>query len=276
MRRASAVILLSIAALVSGCRGLPRPTVLPGARQVPVEQLVFHSDFDLSPDHRLVRELTAERADICRTLDLPESNEPIDVYLFRDADSYGQFLAKRFPSVPSRRAFFIESDTRLAVYAHWSDRVGEDLRHEVAHGYLHSMVSGLPLWLDEGLAEYFEVPRGNSGLNRPHLDLLVDMMRYNGWQPNLARLAAKTDAGQMDQRDYAEAWAWVYFMLESDAESRAVLTGYLADLREGTRAGSLPERLAGRKAPPERALADFLTARNVEIAAARGKPIEAK
>ena len=94
--------------------------------------------------------------------------------------------------MPTRRAFFVESDTRLAVYAHWSDRVGEDLRHEVAHGYLHSMVPGLPLWLDEGLAEYFEVPRGNNGLNRPHLELLSDMMQYNGWQPNLERLAALT------------------------------------------------------------------------------------
>ena len=75
----------------------------------------------------------------------------------------GEYLTRNFPSVPSRRAFFLETDTRLAVYAHWSDRVAEDLRHEVAHGYLHSVVPGLPLWLDEGLAEYFEVPRGQNG-----------------------------------------------------------------------------------------------------------------
>ena len=134
-----------------------------------------------------------------------------------------QFLLRHFPSVPSRRAFFLETDTRLAVYAHWSDRVAEDLRHEVAHGYLHAVVPGLPLWLDEGLAEYFEVPRGTNGLNRPHVDLLSDMMQHDGWRPNLERLEQLTDAAEMDQRDYAEAWAWVYFLLHSDRANDAVV-----------------------------------------------------
>ena len=182
------IVAAGIAAGWSGCRGLPRPAVLPTEHEVPAEQLVFHSDFDLPNDHRLVRELTAERSHICDALDLPPSTEPIDVYLFRDAEMYGQYLARHFPLVPSRRAFFLETDTRLAVYAHWSDRAAEDLRHEVAHGYLHAAVPNLPLWLDEGLAEYFEVPRGRGGWNQPHLDLLSDMIEHNGWQPDLERL----------------------------------------------------------------------------------------
>ena len=47
----------------------------------------------------------------------------------------------------------METDTRLTVYAYWGDRVAEDLRHEVTHGYLHTMVPHVPLWLDEGLAQ---------------------------------------------------------------------------------------------------------------------------
>ena len=76
------------------------------------------------------------------------------------------FFRDRYPDFPKRRAFFVETDTQLAVYAQWGDRVAEDLRHEVAHGYLHAIVPSIPLWLDEGLAEYFEVPRGQNGLNR--------------------------------------------------------------------------------------------------------------
>jgi Protein of unknown function (DUF1570) len=271
MRRLFPCTILCFVVLASGCRGLPRPTILPTAHQVPAEQLVFHSDVKMEPDDRLIRELTAERAEICKTLALSGSTQPIDVYLFRDADSYGQFLAKRFPNVPTRRAFFVESDTGLTVYAHRSVREGEDLRHEVAHGYLHSMVPGLPLWLDEGLAEYFEVPQGNNGLNPPHVALLGDMMKHNNWQPNLARLATLTDAGQMDQRDYAEAWAWVYFLLHSDAENRQLLVDYLADLRTNPNAETLPARLATRSAEPEVALAEFLTARNEDAVAAKRK-----
>jgi hypothetical protein len=244
--------------LLVGCRGIPRPMALPDAHQVPVGQLVFHSDFELPHDHRLVRELTQERDDVYGTLGLPSSNEPIEVYLFRDADRYREYLTKNFPNVPSRRAFFLETDTRLAVYAHWSDRVAEDLRHEVAHGYLHAVAPGLPLWLDEGLAEFFEVPRGQGGLNRPHLDLLSDMAQYDGWKPNLARLETLSDAAQMQQRDYAEAWAWVYFLFHSPPERRELLTIYLADLRERGTIEPLSARLAAMHAEPERPLAEYL------------------
>jgi hypothetical protein len=254
---------VALALFVAGCRGLvqrglTKPADLPVAHHVRVEQLVFHSDFELPRDHRLVRELAAERGDICRTLALPPSDEAIDVYLFRDAEAYGRYLARYFPTVPSRRAFFLETDTRLAVYAHWSDRLAEDLRHEVAHGYLHAIVPGVPLWLDEGLAEFFEAPRGQNGLNRPHLDLLSDMRHHEGWRPNLARLEHLHDAAQLQQLDYAEAWAWVYFLLHSDPERRELLTGYLAELRARGAAEPFSERLARQGVELDRMLGDFL------------------
>lgn len=262
--RSTLLLLATVLATAHGCRGLPQLAPLPTSHQVPVQQLVFHSDFDLPSDHRLVRELTMEREDVCRVLDLSSSDEPIHVYLFRDAGAYGEYLARHFPGVPSRRAFFVETDTELAVFAHWSDRVAEDLRHEVAHGYLHAGVSNLPLWLDEGLAEYFEVPRGHGGLNQPHLDLLRDLMEHNGWQPDMERLEGLTSAQQMEQPDYAEAWAWVYFLLESEPGTergrsrRALLLSYLRELREEGSTGPLSERLAAQQDEPQRTLAEFL------------------
>lgn len=258
------LFLITLLALPSGCLSVPRPTDppavvrLPDAHQLPVGQLVFHCDFDLPADHRLVRELVQERDDVCRTLGLPYSNEPIDVYLFRDANSYQQYLALKFPNVPSRRAFFLETDTRLGVYAHWSDRVAEDLRHEVAHGYLHSVVPTMPLWLDEGLAEYFEVPRGQGGLNRPHVDLLMDMTQQNHWKPSLPRLEKLTEAVQMDQADYAESWAWVYFFLNSPPERREILTDYLAELRTRGAADPLSVRLAALHVEPAGPMTQYL------------------
>jgi hypothetical protein len=224
-----------------------------------VGQLHIHSDFELAEDHRILRELTAERDEMCRTLGLPCGNEVIDVHLFGDGERYAEFLKRHYPTVPSRRAFFLETDSRLAVYAHWSDRMAEDLRHEVAHGYLHAVVPGIPLWLDEGLAEFFEVPRGQNGLNQPHLDLLSDMMHHDGWKPNLEKLEQLREASQMDQRHYAESWAWVYAMLHSDPERRKILTDYLAELYERGTAAPLSHRLAAHSAQPEQTLATYLT-----------------
>lgn len=258
--RSVRIICLLIATALAGCHGLPHPPLLPTGHEVPAEQLVFHSDFNLSPDHRLVRELSAERGDIYDALSLSASDEPIDVYLFRDAEQYGHFLSKYFPTVPTRRAFFLETDTHLAIYAQWSDRMAEDMRHEVAHGYLHAVVPSMPLWLDEGLAEYFEVPQGQDGLNGPHVDLLLDMIEHDGWQPDLARLESLTAAADLDQRGYAEAWAWVYYMLHAEPADKQQLVDYLADLREKGTAEPLSARLARLHVDPAHTLVDYLTA----------------
>jgi hypothetical protein len=256
--RARSSFIITVAAFFIGCRGLPQPAAATRSHELTAGQLRFVSDFQLTADHRLVRELTAERQEVSQTLGLPATNEPIVVYLFSDAEKYRHFLSRYFPSVPSRRAFFVETDTSLAVYAHWSDRVAEDLRHEVAHGYLHAAAPGLPLWLDEGLAEFFEVPRGRDGLNRPHVDLLSDMTEHENWQPNLARLEQLTDGAQMEQIDYAEAWAWVFFLLHAEPRKRELLTDYVADVSSRGRIEPLSTRLAALHTDPERSLAEYL------------------
>jgi hypothetical protein len=252
------LIIVVAAALVFGCRGLPQPASLPDAHHMRVGQLNIHSDFELGEDHRTIRDLVAERETISRTLGLPSGSEVIDVYLFADGERYAQFLKRHFPTVPGRRAFFLETDSRLAVYAHWSDRMAEDLRHESAHGYLHAVVPGIPLWLDEGLAEYFEVAPVHNGLNPPHLALLSDMMEHNGWQPDLARLERLRDAAQMDQCDYAESWAWVYAMLHSEPEQRDVLINYLAEIHRNGVAEPISLRLARQSTAPEQTLVQYL------------------
>ena len=232
------VVWLAVTVLLAGCSHvLQIAHRYPEADMLVREQLVIYADFTLPRHHRLISELVALRHDIRTRLLLPASDEPIQVYLFRDADRFREFMSRRFPHVPERRAFFVETDTRLAVFAHWGDRIGEDLRHEVAHGYLHSVVSNIPLWLDEGLAEYFEVPRGHRGVHQSHLGLLWQRHTRFFWKPSLQRLERITDAERMGPLDYAEAWLVVHWLLETTPQRRQLLQNYLARLRL---AGSSP------------------------------------
>jgi hypothetical protein len=235
-----AILCATVLACVVSCRGLPlslsKP--LPVDPAAPNQQLQFACDFKL-PDNNLVRQLERERDTIYSTLGLPESQERIYVNLYGKEETYQQILSRKFPMVPNRRAFFVETDTRLEVYAHWSERYAEDLRHEVAHGYLHAVVPSIPLWIDEGLAEYFEVPEGNGGMNHPHLLLLADMIEVNRWTPSIEKLEALRNAGDMQQIDYAESWAWAYFLIESSPERREILTNYLLEVREKGKATPL-------------------------------------
>jgi hypothetical protein len=87
------------------------------------------------------------------------------------------------------------------------------------------------LWLDEGLAEYFEVDASTPGAaHASHLRELR-MAESEKWNPNLYRLEMLTDFRDLTTRDYAESWAWVHFMLNDSDESAKVLLDYLTVLR---------------------------------------------
>lgn len=250
--------LLSIAT-VCGCKSLhsaAKPT--PFAHKFVREQLVLHCDFPLPEQHRLIDELTLQRQSLCEKLQLAPTDEPIHVYLFADDVSYYDHLKYHYPGFPLRRAIFVETDVELSVFAHWGDHVAEDLRHEVAHGYLHAAVPNLPLWLDEGLAEYFEVGRGQGGLNRAHVEYLAAQTELSAWKPSLAKLEQLQTAEQMSQEHYAESWAWVHFLLESGDDKANLLTDFLADLRQGASGATLSARLNQRLAEPELALVEYL------------------
>ena len=224
----------------------------------PCGQLVIHSDAPLAGQQRLLEELVTQRDWINSRLSLTPSDQPIHVYLYGDEAEYYKFMNLRFPEMATRRAIFVGTSTDLTVYAHWSDQVAVDLRHEIAHGYLHSAVPNIPLWLDEGLAEYFEVGRGRRGYNEAHVEMLIKQAESGTWRPDLARLETLTSAADMTQQDYAESWAWVHYLLESDDGKAEVLTGYLADLSTQQNAERLSARIGKRLVGPELALGEHI------------------
>jgi len=231
---------------------------VPSEHVVLRDQLVVHSDFALSARHRLLEELTARRGDLSRLLGLAPGGEPVHVYLFEDAERFAEFMGLHYPEFPARRAFFVKTDTRLAVYAHWGDRVAEDLRHEVTHAYVHSVVPNVPLWLDEGIAEYFEVSRGRRGLNRAHLENLLGRLRQDQWHPELRRLERLDQPFGMTLDDYAESWAWVHFLLETPWERHRILPDYLADLRREGSTLPVSVRLRQVLSRPEQAIVEHV------------------
>jgi hypothetical protein len=242
----SALRTLVVVGLLSGCTGLSgcagpveKPPMLPTRHAVDFDQLRIHCNFKLPAHHPLLDELRVQRADLLGKLSLQPSHELIHVYLFESEDKFEQFISRNHPGFPARRAFFVESDDSLTIYAQWGERVAEDLRHEVAHGYLHSVVRNIPLWLDEGLAEYCEVPRGLGGVNRPHVQLLLERLDKQGWHPDIARLEHLSEPSTMNQNDYAESWAWTQFCLETTPERRALVQGYLHLLARGEKPAPL-------------------------------------
>ena len=168
--------------------------------------------FPLEPYRRLLEELPEQQRELSRILGVPAATQPIHVYLFADADEYQRYLSALQPDVPYRRALFVKSAGVLSVYAYRQAELDVDLRHECTHALLHSVLAEVPLWLDEGLAEYFEMPPGKRAFDHPNLEALRWNVRL-GLVRSVESLEQRQELDDMTSADYRQAWAWVHYML---------------------------------------------------------------
>lgn len=223
---------------------------------------VYYSDFDLATAEPLLAELDTLPDQVFGELGLPPTTRIIQVFLFDTRERYEKYLAVQYKgTLTPRPAYFVADPPpfggpdELKVFTWMGDRLRADLRHELTHALLHGVLKDVPLWLDEGLAGYFELPPEQAGLNPQHLDLL---RRGGGPPADLARLEGLRDVRQMERPEYREAWAWVHLMLRGGPAGKHVLQDYLQALRSKKDAGPLLPRLAEVYPDPEQALADHL------------------
>ncbi|MBX3424424.1 MAG: hypothetical protein KF688_01980 [Pirellulales bacterium] len=183
------------------------------------------------------------QAELQRTLAVAPAQQTIDVYLAADERSHRELLRTQFPRVPYRRALYVQSGGRGAVYAFQHRELPVDLRHECTHALLHADLAMVPLWLDEGLAEYFEVPASDRAFRHEHLRTLRWNLRL-GMMQTVASLESRHTLADMGAAEYRFAWAWVHFMLHGPVAAHRTLVAFLADVRRGNPPGQLSTRLA--------------------------------
>lgn len=227
-----------------------------------ISQFDFWWDFEPPRAPSLFKELADLREQVFRELELPPGSKRIQVQLFADREHYELFMHAKYPDLPRRRAFFVAQPRSvggaedLLVYTYWGERIREDLRHELTHAMLHSVLKDVPLWLDEGLAEYYEVPPEWQGVNPRHLE----QIRAGGsvLKGDLGRLEQLSQVQQMTPAEYREAWAWVHLLLRDRVEAKSLLLDYLQQLRTNPNPGPLQPRLTGIYPRPEEALTRHL------------------
>lgn len=240
------VVAMVVIFLLPGCLFLNRNSAqvsLPAKHKVRSDQLLVLSDFRISPDHALIDNLKELRQHVYENLELPKQNRPVTVYLFDHEQAYRQYLAKMYPGLPHRRAYFFKTSNELAVFSYWGERIQEDLRHEYTHGLLHASLKNVPLWLDEGLAEYFEVAGDQPGELNSNYPSELTAKIGSGWKPDLLRLESIDEFADLERLDYQESWAWVHYMLHHTPETREALLGYIDDLRTQNEPYPLSNRL---------------------------------
>jgi hypothetical protein len=270
-----------LAVALSGCRGLKlftsgddKPseagrdgqttssTGKPGRHSFRIAPYVFLSDFEIDRNLPLFRELASLRDQVYKELQLPSTDRPVLVHLFEDRERYEVYMRNRYPELPKRRAFFVAQPRTLGggedllVFTYWGDRIQQDLRHELTHALLHSVLKDVPLWLDEGLAEFFELPPEKGGVNESHLNHIRRSVA-EPFKPDLTRLETLDQVRDMTPAEYREAWAWTHYFLRGSREAKTALLGYLQQLQH-LRANQKPDALRPRLAQAVRTPEDEL------------------
>ncbi|MCH8046507.1 MAG: hypothetical protein IID44_22605 [Planctomycetes bacterium] len=217
----------------------------PWAEQRQIGPFAVHSQFSLKDHVGLFADLKQIQQDLKRCLAIGDPRAPIQMYLFADKANYRRFIEARFPKAPDRPALFIKSGGVCMVFAYQSKQFEIDVRHETTHALLHADLPMVPLWLDEGLAEYFEVAPKDRALGNSYLGTMRLMTQF-GIAPKITSLEKKANISEMGGSHYRYCWAWVHFMLHGPREAHGELVRYLADIRAMTPPGQLSDRLSRR------------------------------
>jgi hypothetical protein len=205
----------------------------------------FFADFSLEGHLRLVNEMGHLQQELQTQLGVGPPVERVHMFLFQSQDTYDGYLREYFPNVPYRRALFIKGRGPGMVFTHLNPQFAVDVRHEGTHALLHSCLPMVPLWLDEGLAEYFEMPVDARVYDSSHLTVVRWATRFRRVRP-IEELEDLEAVGEMGRAEYRAAWAWVHFMLHGPPQARQALVGYLGDLQASTNPVPLSQRLRHR------------------------------
>ncbi len=225
-------LLLSLLVAASGCATTSNRhnELLPSRSTYRTGPFVIHSHRPIRQKDTIVRELESLTRNVSTKIGAsptPNAQKPVDVYILADDQSFRHFLQYYHPELPPRRAYFIATAKTRSVYTYAGDHLMEDLRHEATHAIVNLTHPGLPLWLDEGLAEYFEHP-DKSQTPDTHLQRFMADIE-SGTLPDLKQLESVTDVSKMSPRNYREAWAWARWGLDGPTPVRQSFSHYLAD-----------------------------------------------
>lgn len=211
----------------------------------------FHAGFELFSEVRVdsaqvVRELTDVRSELQDLLQLEAGEQNVKVFVFSSRQSYRKHLIPQLPAAAGRRALFYKKGQTFVIYTYRQAELLTDLRHEYTHALLHQALPFVPLWIDEGLAEFLE----DRPAARQKSSRLSDMKWRcrTGRNPDLKQLEKIPSASKMTSEHYRDSWGWVTFLVNDSANTRMLLRTYLQAISAGEAPGHFSDWVQARDA----------------------------
>jgi tetratricopeptide (TPR) repeat protein len=153
------------------------------------------------------------------------SNVPTTVIVFRSDETYRPFKPL-YEGMPANVAGYFQSNNDLNYITLTIDgnaaRPFGTVFHEYVHLFVESNLRGLPLFLNEGLAEYFSTFDLSDGGRKATIgksnDRHLKLLRTREWLPLESLLAADNKSPIYNERQsrdlfYAQSWALAHYLI---------------------------------------------------------------
>ena len=238
------VLVMTVAATVGSEVELPKPS----QRWIDVRtaNFRFFSNAGKVATRRVAVDLEELRAVLGELTDFDlQSPIPTFIYVFKNDRSFRPYkhLYEGEPAAVSGYFANREHANYIAINADSSD-ASDIIFHEYVHYVSDTNLWYLPVWLEEGLAEFyasFEVVADTVYLGLPDYRHLA-ALRNSTIVPFEKLLTVDHGSPLYNEKDrkgafYAQSWALVHYMLLGNPERRLQLERYLAQIRDGAPSG---------------------------------------
>ena len=202
---------------------------------------------------RVLKEITAFRSAVKELLPSLEMSprEPTTLVVFRDAQSFGEFVPRDGRGRKENNVggyFSATADRNYLVVPLLQNR--DAMYRVVFHEYMHHLINhnfrDVPLWLNEGMAEFYSTFEVRSD-GRPLIGRAPDARIYtlrSGVIPPLSRLLSGESALRLFENDtqtsmfYAQSWLFVHYISLVDGGARSAQIGKFLELLRTNKSAS--------------------------------------
>ncbi|HSF44196.1 MAG TPA: tetratricopeptide repeat protein, partial [Thermoanaerobaculia bacterium] len=192
---------------------------------------------------------------------------PTSIFVFKNASALEPYQ-RIYNGKPQKAGGYFMSRSYGNYVAINGDPRGDEMAN-IHHEYLHYVIrnnyASLPLWLNEGLAEYystFEVSGNEAKIGLPHPHHIV-WLRKNALIPLPTLLSIDEQSPEYNEESprgsfYAQSWALVHYLLAGNPERRLQAVEYLRLIQTGSSREEAFRKTFGDPAALERELRAYI------------------
>lgn len=175
---------------------------------------------------------------------------PTMIFLFKNNKSFRPYTLPAHDRAPSIAGYFLARPDANYIAINAEERVAQIIYHEYLHFFVNNNLPAAPLWLNEGLAEYYSTFASDEDKTKigvpvaHHLAFLKQNApsMKSGFALSLGRLLQTTEILHEEETKigsfYAQSWLLVHYLMQGqERRLRPGLTQFLSLLAQGSDQG---------------------------------------